>query len=135
MECGDHVSNLETENMCQRGSPRIDCSHLEPKHAQRRRHLAADEAETNPPRPPPRASRGLDPLAVFHGAQVKDAFEVGAWNPQAAIAAPGRDQYPVVRDDFAAFETNLLVLRFKLCHGSAEQEVDSELLVFGEWRN
>ena len=33
MESSDHASNLGPENTCQRGRPRIDGGHLEPKHA------------------------------------------------------------------------------------------------------
>ncbi len=33
VKCGDHASNFRAENTRQRGRPRIDGSHLEPKHA------------------------------------------------------------------------------------------------------
>src|SRR5258708_15573929 len=135
MKCCDHAANLGPESMSQGCLSRIDGCHLDSKHAERCSHLATDEAETDDYGPPPSASGGLDPLGVFHCAQVKNAFSVCAWKPQGPLAPAGGDQYSVVRNDFVAFEANPFEFGFKLDHLLPEHEVDSEPLVFASGRN
>ena len=129
MECGDDTAHLEPEHACQRGRPRVDCGHIDSKHAQRRRHFAADETETDHDGSGSGASRSLDSLGVFHRAEVEDAFPLCAWEPQVTLAPTGGEESPVVRNDLVAVEANPLGVRFELDGRPAEQEFDSEALV------